>query len=43
MNKAGKSHKVMDKIDVWSFNLYIWLNEMKMMIFNHFDLQKMKI
>lgn len=41
--RLEKSHKVLDKIDLLSFNLYIWLNQMKMMIFNHFDLQKMEI
>ena len=41
--RLEKSHKVMGKIDVWSFNLYIWLNKRQTMIFNHFHLQKMEI
>lgn len=34
-----KSYKILDKIEVWSFNLYSRLSQMKMMIFIHFDLQ----
>ena len=38
----GKSHKILDKDEVWSFNLYSKLSQVKMMllVFNHFDLQK---
>ena len=38
----GKSHKILDKDEVWSFNLYSRLSQVKMMllVFNHFDLQK---
>lgn len=35
-----KFHKILDKIDVWSFNLSIRFSQMKTTIFNHFDWQK---
>lgn len=40
-NELGwKNLKILDKIDVWSFNLYFKLSQMKM-VFNHLTYKKM--